>query len=67
MKTVSAYFSTAQLKSVEDTFPLPDLRMFPNEVGQEVVIDNIFYDFDKATLRAESKYQLDILGTELKK
>jgi outer membrane protein OmpA-like peptidoglycan-associated protein len=33
------------------------------DVGKEIVLSNIFYDFDKATLRPESTYELQKLVT----
>lgn len=38
-----------------------DIRMKKIEVGNKIVLNNIFFDFDKATLRAESKAELDRL------
>jgi outer membrane protein OmpA-like peptidoglycan-associated protein len=38
-----------------------DIRMKKIEVGNKIVLNNIFFDFDKATLRAESKSELDRL------
>lgn len=38
-----------------------DLLMDPLEVGEIIDLDRIFYDFDKATLRPESKEELDQL------
>jgi outer membrane protein OmpA-like peptidoglycan-associated protein/Tol biopolymer transport system component len=42
-----------------------DIRMKKIEVGNKIVLNNIFFDFDKATLRAESKAELDRLTTML--
>ncbi len=36
-----------------------DILLSPIEVGQRVSLNNIYFDFDKATLRSESKPQLD--------
>ncbi|MFM2189969.1 MAG: hypothetical protein RL491_355, partial [Bacteroidota bacterium] len=38
-----------------------DIPMRKLEVGSTIVLNNIFYDFDKATLRSESKSELDRL------
>lgn len=46
--------SVAQSEEYTLQFPLPSIRV-------PVLIDNIFYDFDKATLRPESKTALDDL------
>ena len=42
-----------------------DIRMKKIEVGNKIVLNNIFFDFDKATLRPESKAELDRLATML--
>ena len=42
-----------------------DIRMKKIEVGNKIVLNNIFFDFDKATLRPESKTELDRLTTLL--
>ena len=44
-----------------------NLKMQPIEMEEEYVIENIYYDFDKATLRPESKLELDKLVELLKK
>ncbi len=38
-----------------------DIRMKKIEVGNKIVLNNIFFDFDKATLRTESTSELDRL------
>jgi outer membrane protein OmpA-like peptidoglycan-associated protein len=38
-----------------------DIGMNQIEVGKKIVLNNIFYDFDKATLRSESKTELQRL------
>jgi outer membrane protein OmpA-like peptidoglycan-associated protein len=38
-----------------------DIRMKKIEVGNKIILNNIFFDFDKATLRLESKSELDRL------
>lgn len=50
---------TADYTEVIKDIPLKKL-----EVGSQIVLNNIFYDFDKSTLRPESKTELDKL-TEL--
>ena len=47
---------TANYTEKEQDIPLKKL-----EVGTKIVLNNIFYDFDKATLRPESKTELDRL------
>lgn len=42
-----------------------DIRMKKIEIGNKIVLNNIFFDFDKSTLRAESKAELDRLTTML--
>ena len=42
-----------------------DIRMKKIEVGNKIVLNNIFFDFDKATLRTESAAELDRLATML--
>jgi outer membrane protein OmpA-like peptidoglycan-associated protein len=43
---------------------IKDIALKKLEVGSQIVLNNIFYDFDKSTLRPESKTELDKL-TEL--
>lgn len=38
-----------------------DVALKPIEVGQSIVLKNIFFDFDKATIRSESANELDRL------
>lgn len=38
-----------------------DLYITPIEAGQSILINNIFFDFDKAELKKESNYELDRL------
>jgi outer membrane protein OmpA-like peptidoglycan-associated protein len=38
-----------------------DIYLKPIKIGQSIVLRNIFFDFDKATLRPESKTELDNL------
>jgi len=40
---------------------IKDIQLKKVEVGKKIVLNNIFYDFDKATLRAESVSELDRL------
>ena len=44
-----------------------DLYLTPIEVGEKVVLNNIFFDFDKSDLRKESFPELDRLVNVLKK
>lgn len=39
-----------------------DIYLKKVEVGKEIVLRNIFFDFNKATLRPESKYELERLA-----
>jgi outer membrane protein OmpA-like peptidoglycan-associated protein len=48
--------STAEYQEVEK-----DIALKPIEVGQSIVLKNIFFDFDKATIRPESANELDRL------
>jgi len=48
--------NTAAYKEIIKTIPLEKLN-----VGSKIVLKNIFYDFDKATLRAESMSELERL------
>lgn len=43
-----------------------DLYLYPIEIGTKVVLNNIFFDFGKATLRSESNLELDKLANYLK-
>ncbi len=49
-----------------ETIMLPDVCLQPIEIAKAIVLENIFYDFDKATLREISKLELDKLVTILK-
>lgn len=59
-----------------DNFDLPDTSSYKEvvknialqslNVGSSIVLRNIFYDFDKATLRPESKTELDRITALLK-
>jgi len=50
-----------------DTLLLPTIKLITTEPGRAVKLDNIFYDFGKATLRPESHPVLDKLCYQLKK
>ncbi len=43
-----------------------DFLLTPIEKEKEIIINNIFYDFNKATLRPESRQELDKLASMLK-
>lgn len=60
-------YTTPAMVTVSDTVTLDTIEMIPLRVGQAVVLNNIFYDYDKATLRPESKYELNRLLEELLK
>ncbi|MFT3993161.1 MAG: OmpA family protein [Dysgonomonas sp.] len=49
--------SLKTVKNEKDTAYLVDFILTP--INKPVVLENIFYDFDKATLRPESKEELD--------
>lgn len=53
----SLYVSTENV--VKDTTFFADFEMVP--FNKPIILDNIFYDFDKASLRSESKDELDQL------
>lgn len=61
------FYDTPAQVDHPDTVDLPPIEMIPLRLGQPVVLKNIFYDFDKATLRPESKYELNLLLEELLK
>ncbi len=58
---------TTKGRSGNDSVPIPDLYLIPMNGDKGIVINNIYYDYDKANLRAESKYTLDKLVREVKK
>jgi outer membrane protein OmpA-like peptidoglycan-associated protein len=45
---------------------IKDIKLKKVEIGKSIVLNNIFYDFDKATLRPESKSELLRLLTLMK-
>ena len=56
---------TSELQKV-DTLYRKDVYLTAYEINKPVVIPNILYDFDKATLRPESKLVLDTLAQVLR-
>ncbi len=50
-----------------DTMLLPVVKMLTTDIGKAVRLEDIFYDFNKATLRPESKVVLDRLARNLRK
>jgi OmpA-OmpF porin, OOP family len=44
-----------------DTIDIPDLILIPVEINKPIVINNILYDYNMATLRPESKEELNKL------
>ncbi|MBS7563872.1 OmpA family protein [Mucilaginibacter sp. Bleaf8] len=52
-------------KMMADTLYQPDACLQPFEVGKPIVIQNILYDYNMATLRQESKTVLDGIATIL--
>ncbi|MBC9931456.1 OmpA family protein [Chitinophaga qingshengii] len=63
--TKSLYFKTDELNKV-DSLENPALCLKHYEVEKPIVLDNIYYDFGKATLRPESKIVLDTVVDMLK-
>ncbi len=45
---------------------LANVELQPIELNKTIKVDNIYYDYNKATLRPEAKKELDILVTVLK-
>lgn len=64
------FTTTKDLEPVIDrnasTLTLPDVCLQPIEIDKPIEIPNILYDYDKATLRSESKPILDSLAIVLK-
>lgn len=65
------YFKTEHAFALEENATHSDtvaisLCMREVEVDKPIVISNIYYDFDKATLRPESKHTLDSLADALR-
>lgn len=50
-----------------DTMLLPVVRMLNTDIGRAASLDDIFYDFNKATIRPESRIVLDRLARNLRK
>ncbi len=64
---VSVEHEPMDLHSVYESDSLhKDILMSPIEVGERISLDNIYFDFDKATLRPESSPQLNKVVTFLK-
>ncbi len=61
-----AYFSTYGIPGADSAF-IGNIFMIPTDTGQIVTLDNIYYDFGKATLRPESYPTLDFLAQQLLK
>ena len=60
-------YDDAAAKTGADHILLADLHLDSLAVGEIVDLDNILYDYDKATLRPESKRELDQLVRALQK
>lgn len=45
---------------------IPPIKLKKIEAGKNIVLNNIFFDFDRATLRPDSKPELDRVATVLK-
>ena len=56
--TKNIYFNTASLQQV-DSMENPTLCLKHYEIEKPIILNNIYYDFNKATLRPESKTVLD--------
>lgn len=63
----SAPFITPESVTESDTVDFPLLELISIKVGSKVVLNNIFYDFNSADLRVESKFELNKLVDELVK
>jgi outer membrane protein OmpA-like peptidoglycan-associated protein/tetratricopeptide (TPR) repeat protein/YHS domain-containing protein len=50
----------------KDKMKLPPIRLKKIEAGKNIVLNNIFFDFDRATLRPDSKPELDRVAKVLK-
>ncbi len=59
-------FAAVNLRA-NDTLPLPTISLITTEIGRAVNLENVFYDFGKATLRPESKVVILKLVKQLKK
>lgn len=59
-------FAAINLRA-NDTLPLPEIKLITTEIGRAVNLENVFYDFGKATLRPESKEVILKLVRQLKK
>ncbi|MCX7862097.1 MAG: OmpA family protein [Bacteroidales bacterium] len=56
----SEYFSLESLRKIETSFQL-DVPLIPIEVGQTIILKNIFYETDKYNLKPESEVELNKL------
>jgi outer membrane protein OmpA-like peptidoglycan-associated protein len=50
----------------KDRIKMPSVKLKKIEAGKNIVLNNIFFDFDKATLRPDSKPELDRVAKVLK-
>jgi len=50
----------------KDRIQIPPIKLKKIEAGKNIVLNNIFFDFDKATLRADSKSELDRVSKVLR-
>ncbi|TAL62205.1 MAG: hypothetical protein EPN85_03135 [Bacteroidetes bacterium] len=50
----------------KERMKIPPIRLKKIEAGKNIVLNNIFFDFDRATLRADSKPELDRVAKVLK-
>lgn len=57
-------FAARNLRA-NDTLELPPIKLITTEIGRAVNLENIFYDFGKATLRPISKEVLSKLARQL--
>ena len=58
-------FLPKQSVAPSDTLYLDDIKLITMEVNRAVKLENILYDYGKATLRPESKVVLDKLASQL--
>lgn len=64
LKPIGAEDVVAKVEEVEKTEDKPvekDLKLVPIEKGAKITLNNVFFDFDKATLKSTSKPELDRL------
>ncbi len=55
------------LRKVPQSVVLPEIKLEDIEVGKSIVVENIYFEFDRAYLRRESIKTLDSIVAQLKK